>query len=615
MRSFRSRLATRTPARWRTLPYQREILNAISDPTIERVYVLKSARIGWTKSCCAAMAYFIEHDACPILVVQPTIDDAKKHSKEDIAPMLRDVKALRGLVAEAKTRDSDNTILEKSFRGGSLSLVGANSPRGFRRTSRRVVIFDEVDGYPPSAGAEGDQIELGIRRSEYYWNRKILAGSTPTTAGHSRIERLFEEGDQRRYWVPCPECGVFQLLQFPNMKWPTDHPERAYMVCTAHGCIMEHARKRDMVEAGEWRAGAPEHFTEQTRVASFHIWAGYSYSPNATWGQLATEFVKANRGGPVTLRTFVNTVLGEVWQERGDAPDWAPLMQRREPYAIGTLPAGVRFVTAGVDVQRDRVVAEVVGWGRGKTSWSIDYLVIPGDTADLDHGPWAELDALLARFYPHEYGVTMPIRLLAVDSGYNTQQVYAWARRHPMSRVIAIKGQPSGGALISAPTTVEVSDRGRKIRRGYKIWPVCGGIAKSELYAYLRLERAAESRVDPPGFLHFPEYGEDYFKQLTAEQLVTHKTRGGFVRLEWELIPGRENHALDARTYARAAAAVVGLDRFTESDWAVLDRSVGEPAPLPAAAAVATPATAVPVAPQAPRPRWLAPREVRWLKR
>jgi phage terminase large subunit GpA-like protein len=277
-------------------------------------------------------------------------------------------------------------------------------------------------------------------------------------------------------------------------------------------------------------------------------------------------------------------------------------MRRREVYTIRTVPAGALFLTAGVDVQKDRLVYEVVGWGRGKTSWSIDYGILPGDTADLDQGPWPQLDALLARSFPHDGGVELAIRMLAVDSGYNTQQAYAWARRHPMNRVIAVKGQAMGGALIGPPTPVDVSDRGRKLKRSYKVWPVVGGIAKSELYGWLRLELPVDGGPAPAGFAHFPEYDESYFRELTAEQLVTRKTARGFLRLEWELIPGRQNHALDCRVYARAAAAILGLDRFQESDWAVLERTVGRepatPPPRPAAASAA----------DAPRPSVQAPR-------
>jgi phage terminase large subunit GpA-like protein len=603
--------------RWTTLPYQRGIMDAISDPAIERVTVMKSARVGYTKCFCAAIGYYIEHDPCPILVVQPTLDDARKHSKEDIAPMLATVPALAGLVAEVRTRDSGNTILDKLFRGGSLTLVGANSPRGFRRTSRRVVIFDEADGYPQTAGTEGDPIELGIRRTEYYWNRKILAGSTPTIGGHSVIERLFEAGDERRYYVPCPTCGTYQVLRFPNLKWPEGEPERAHLVCTEHGCVIEHRDKRAMIERGEWRAEKPEHFTEHNRHASFHLWAGYSYSPNATWGQIAREFVQAKHAGTLTLRTFVNTVLGETWQDRGEAPEWEPLMRRREAYPIGTAPLGVLFLTAGVDVQKDRLVYEVVGWGRGKASWSVDYGILPGDTADLDQGPWKQLDALLARTFPHASGVALSIQLLAVDSGYNTQQVYNWARRYPMNRVLAVKGLAAlGGALIGAPTPVDVSDRGRKLKRGYKVWPVVSGIAKSELYGWLRLGPPPDGTGPyPAGFCHFPEYGEQYFRELTAEQLIPHRTARGFVALDWQLIEGRQNHALDARVYARAAAAIVGLDRFRDVDWLALEVATAQTAPEPTAttprAAPTAPLPPVPAGP--PRPTWI-PRRSGWLR-
>jgi phage terminase large subunit GpA-like protein len=600
--------------RWRTLPYQRGILDAISDPGIERVTVMKSSRVGYTKSFCAAIGYFIAHDPCPILVVQPTIEDAKKHSKEDLAPMLAEVPALRGLVAEAKTRDPDNTILEKRFRGGSLSLIGANSPRGFRRTSRRVVIFDEVDGYPASAGAEGDPLELGIRRTEYYWNRKILAGSTPTLAGLSRIETLFAEGDQRRYYVPCPHCGAYQVLRWANLRWPEGRPQAAVFVCESQGCTIEPRTKRDLVEAGEWRAEARDHFTPEHRHASFHIWAAYSYSPNASWGQLAAEFERAT-AHQMTHQTFVNTVRGEVWQEATVAAHWETLFRRREAYRIGTAPAGVRLVTIGVDVQKDRLVYEVVGWGRGKTSWSIEAGILVGETADLERGPWPQLDALLARPIPHERGSLLTAAMLSIDTGYNTSQVYAWARRYPVTRVVPVRGHGGiAGLVVGPPRALEVSRGGKVLKRGWRAWPVYGRVAKDELFGFFRLEVPVEGGAPPPGYCHFPEYDAEVFKQLTAEQLVwSRATR----RYEYVQIEGRANDWLDARIYARAAACLTGLDRFTEPDWVGLERQLGiEPPPRPAPPAPATsgPApTAAPVPPVRRPTPWLTPRRG-WLR-
>lgn len=610
------------PGRWRTLPYQRGIMDAFTDPAVTQITVMKSSRIGWTKCVNAAIGFYMHQDPCPIMVVQPTIEDAQGYSKEEIAPMLRDCATLAALVPSPKARDSRNTVLHKQFPGGSLSLVGANSPRGFRRVSRKVVLFDEVDGYPPSAGTEGDQIQLGIRRTEYYWDRKIAAGSTPTIAGRSRIEALFEAGDQRRYYVPCPHCDEFQVLQFPRFRWPKGKPERAVYVCAVCGCEIEHAHKRAMVEAGEWRPGPHAAFPDAPPPApfhghaSFHVWAAYSFSPNASWGQICAEFDLANRGGSETLKTFVNTVLGETWREKGEAPEWHGLYARREMYPIGTCPWGVLFLTAGVDVQKDRLVYEVVGWGRDKRSWSIDAGLIPGDTADLTKGPWPKLNELLGRAFTHASGSQVTISLLAIDSGYNTQTVYAWARTHPMSRVIAVHGRASQRVLVGAPSPVELTVNGRKLKRGYKVWTVGTDVAKSEFYGWLALqpptdaERAAGA-TDPPGYCRFPQYDEDYFQQITAEQLVSARTRKGYTAFGWELIPGRSNHWLDCHLYARVGAAVVGMDRFRESDWTALETALG----VTRAEAPATPAHPAP-APSTPPARPSSPRHDRgWLPR
>ena len=268
------------PGRWRTLPYQKEIMDAITDPAVTQISVLKSARIGFTLCVSAAIGYFICQDPSSVLVVQPTVDDAKNFSKEAIAPMLRDVPALSRIVfrdvEDKGPKDPSNTLTHKAFPGGVISLVGANSGAGFRRISRRVVIFDEVDAYPPSAGSEGDQIKLGTKRSEAFWNRKIIAGSTPLLAGLSRIEEMYGQGDQRRYFVPCPQCGHMAPLVFSgddghSMKWPSGKPKEAFFACQASGCVIEHKDKRSMVTAGEWRAAAP--FTGH---ASFRIWSAYS---------------------------------------------------------------------------------------------------------------------------------------------------------------------------------------------------------------------------------------------------------------------------------------------------------------------------------------------------
>lgn len=590
-RFYLSPESSAAPGRWSTLPYQRELMDVITDPRVYQVSVIKSARVGYTKGCVdAAIGYFIDHDPCSILVVQPTVEDAKGFSKEEIAPMLRDCPTLTAKVlddpdADAGPRDGSNTILHKKFPGGVLSMVGANSGAGFRRISRRVVIFDEVDAYPSSAGSDGDPIALGTKRTETFWNRKIIAGSTPLRAGESRIESLYLEGDQRRYYVPCPHCKQMDYLVFRKtdtgghwMEFDTQFPDAAHFVCSACDEAIEHRFKMWMLDHGEWRASAEFH-----GHASFHIWAAYSTSVNATWSDIAKEYL-LSKDTPDRLKTFVNTVLGETWKDKGEAPAWDKLFSRREPYAMGTVPAGVEFLTAGMDVQKDRVVFEVVGWGFDKQSWSVDAGVIPFDTGA--EAGWTHVDEWLNRTYTNALGAQMTVRMLAIDSGYNTQQVYNWVRRYPSDRVIAVKGVHTARTLVGSPSPVDVTHRGKRIARGCKVWPVGTHLAKSELYGWLRLPAPMdEGQPYPGGFAHFPEHGKDYFMQLTAEHLVSVRNkRTGFVAYEWQVIPGRENHYLDARVYARVASAVLGLDRMkqkTEAPAQPVIASPPGPGPVP----------------------------------
>ncbi len=588
-------------------------MQAITDRTVTHVSLMKSARVGYTLMVSAAVGYYMHQAPASILIVQPTMEDAKGFSKETIAPMLRDVPVLASIIfddaEETGPKDSGNTMLHKRFPGGVLSMVGANSGTGFRRVSRKVVIFDETDAYPPSAGSDGDPIKLGTKRAEYFWDRKIIAGSTPLIAGRSRIEDLYEAGDKRRFYVPCPQCGHKDFLVFSEresgghfVQWPKGEPERAHMVCSLNGCVIEHQEKREMVARGEWRAAKP--FEGH---ASFHISALYSYSPNATWGQIAQEFLEAKKNGRETMRVFCNTVLGETFVESGDAPDWERLYQRRETYPIGTVPEGVLFLTAGMDVQKDRVVYEVVGWGEGKRSWSVDAGVIPMDTAN--EADWTRADELLDRTYLNAAGLEVAIRMLGVDSGYQTQMAYSWARRH-VGRVIALKGSSTARTLIGAPTPVDVTVRGKRIARGCKLWLVGVDIAKAELYGWLKLQPPTkESGLGfPAGYCHFPEYGEDYFKQVTAEHLVSSVKKTGYTQHEWQVIPGRENHYLDARVYNRAAACVLGIDRMKP---AVQVAPVVAPAPSVRATQVPAPAAV-----QIPDSRFLGGKRVTgWLSK
>lgn len=569
--------------RWRTIPYQRGILDAITDRHIESVTVMKSARVGWTKMINHAIGYHMHYDPCPIMVVQPTIGDAEGYSKDEIGPMLRDTDALLGLVAEAGKRDSGNTILHKQFPGGQLRLVGADSPRGFRRVSIRFLAFDEVDGYAATAGEEGDQIKLGIKRTDYFWNRKILAGSTPTLDSTSRIKRRFERGDMRYYFVPCPDCRQPQVLRWENLKWPKGEPDKAAFACIHCGVLIEYRWQRWMVEEADrlsllgdqtmgWVATNPN---GEPRHASFHIWAAYSYSPNATWAQLAREWVDSHKNIE-ERKTFINTVMGEAYKGEGDAPDWKKLYDRRESYRRNVVPAGALVLFVGVDVQKDRLELEIVGFGRSMRSWSIDYRVIPGDTSLLDgpNSPWPRLTEVLNEWWDHELGGRLQVRMMGIDSSYNTSTVYQYVSGHAVNRVFALDGRDSYQMIVGQPKAVQVNTRGKRKGRSVKLWPVGVSLVKTELYGWLKQEKPTEESGEelPFGYCHFPEYGEEYFKGITAEEIVPRLVKG-FRRYQWEKVYDR-NEPLDCRVYARALANVAGVERWTEDAWAELEQAM-----------------------------------------
>lgn len=550
--------------RWHTLPYQKGMMDAITDPTIEQVTVMKSARVGFTKCLNHVIAYHIHQDPCSIMLVQPTIEDAEGYSKEEIAPMIRDTPVLQGLISEAKSKDSQNTILQKMFPGGTLSLVGANSPRGFRRVSRRVVLFDEVDGYPPSAGTEGDQIKLGIRRTEYFWNRKIVAGSTPTVKDGSRIERLFEQSDQRRYYVPCPQCEEMQYLKWKNLKWPEGEPSKAYFVCEKNGCVIPHSKKRWMIEKGEWKATAPGN----GKNAGFHIWAAYSYSPNASWGLLAEEFLESKNDAE-SLKTFVNTVLGELWEEEYSAKVGAEtLRSRAESYEANVIPAHALTVTAGVDVQDNRFAITLWGYGRDEEAWAISHLEIYGDPAKQEI--WKQLDDVLLRKYRHEIGGDMNIFAACIDTGgHFTHEVYQYVRERRSqvhTKILAVKGMSQKGKpAIGKPTKQDINFRGQVMKHGVELYPIGTDTIKSTIYGRLKHNEPG------PGYIHFHAgLDDEFFSQLTAEKQVTRYVKGFPVR-EWIKKSGARNEALDCAVYAYAAMQYLYSRYNRNTIWSQLE--------------------------------------------
>lgn len=543
--------------RFRSFAYQDGMMDAITDPAVTQVSVMKSARVGYTKILDHVVGYYLAHDPSPILIVQPRVEDAEDYSKTEIAPMLRDTPVLAEICGDPKAKDSNQTILKKTFaNGANLTLVGANSPGGFRRITCRIILFDEVDGYPSGgAGVEGDQIALGIKRSETFWNRKIALGSTPTVKGTSRIEKAYEESDQRRYYVPCPHCGEFQVLEWGGpetpygIKWDKDEngegiPESAYYVCRHNGCVIHHNEKSGMVKRGEWRATKP--FKGH---AGFHIWAGYSLFPNAAWKYLVAEWLRV-KNDPLMRQTFINLVLGEPYEDRGEkALSEKRLLERCEVYSA-EVPDGVAVLTAGIDTQDGRFEIEVTGWGRNEESWSIAFDVIEGDL-ETDE-PWKRLDAYLKQVWRRADGRGFTIMAACMDSGgHHTQKVYEFAKERLGRRIWAIKGESARGGKRSPvwPTKKPTS----KSKASFK--PIIIGVnaAKDTVRGRLHIDPPQEPGEAKASYMHFPADRDlNYFSQLLAERSVL-KVSGGQRYRVWEQLPGRANEALDCRVYSYAA--------------------------------------------------------------
>jgi phage terminase large subunit GpA-like protein len=526
------------PGSWQTsrAEYQRGIMDAISDPTIETVVLMMGAQMGKSECLNNVVGYHIAQDPSPILVVQPTLDMAQTWSKDRLAPMLRDTPALHGLVKDPRSRDSGNTTLHKSFPGGHVTGCGANSPASLASRPIRIVLCDEVDRFPVSAGSEGDPVTLARKRSATFWNRKIILVSTPTNKGASRIETAYEESDKRLYYVPCSDCGHEQTLKWGQVKWDEERPETASYVCEECGSIWDDAHRARAVRRGEWRS------TEKfAKTAGFCV-SGL-YSPWIPLEDAVRDFLAA-RKQPATLRVWVNTYLAETWEEDGEGVDDYSLSERAEDWG-DAVPADGLILTAGVDVQDDRLEAEIVAWGKDEESWSIAYKTIHGDPS----GPivWRDLDEFIYGVYEHEYGEEMVVRATCIDSGgHHTQAVYKYVSTREAKRVFAIKGVGGEGRpMIGKPSKNNIG----KI----KLFPVGVDTVKAELFSRFKITEPG------PGYCHFPE-GRDpeYFKQLTAEKIKI-KYHKGFAKREFVKIRTR-NEALDVRVYAKAALALLNVN-------------------------------------------------------
>ena len=574
--------ASSEPGRWRTsrTPYLKEIMDCLSPTSpVERVVFMKAAQLGATEMGSNWIGYVIHHAPGPMMAVWPTVEMAKRNSKQRIDPLIEESPILKELIAPARSRDSGNTILAKEYRGGVLVMTGANSAVGLRSMPVRYLFLDEVDGYPLDVDGEGNAVALAEARTRTFARRKIFIVSTPTIAGVSTIEREYEASDQRRYFVPCPHCGHRQWLRFEQLRWERGEngtfPETAAYICESCEVPIPEHHKTWMLEHGEWRPMAEGN----NRTAGFHLSSLYSPIGWRSWKDIAIAWERAiskESGSSAEIKTFKNTELGETWVEEGEAPDWQRLLERREDYRIGTVPVDGLMLTAGADVQKDRIEVSVWAFGRGKESWLVEHRVLMGDTARDE--VWQSLAAVMRETWTHETGCQMTLSRLALDTGFATQEAYAFVRSVRDVRLMAVKGVARGAALVGTPTAVDATTGGKKLRRGIKVFSVAGGIAKLEFYNNLRKSpEVAEDGVTiryPAGFVHLPKVDAEFLQQLCGEQLITRRDRNGFAIREWQKMRER-NEALDCYVYARAAAAASGLDRFEDRHWRELERQLG----------------------------------------
>lgn len=544
-----------TPGRWKTAkaPYQKEMMDAISDSNTEKVVVMSAAQIGKTDSLILnPIAYYMDYDPCPIMVMMPTKELAETLSKDRLSPMLRDTPRLQGKVNE-QSKNSGNTIHQKVFPGGHVTMVGANSGAGLSSRPIRVVLADEIDRYPPAIGNEGDPLMLAEKRTTTFWNKKIVCVSTPTTKGFSRIEQEYNNSTQEEWHVPCPQCNELTPLTWANIIFDkndfhedsigTSNFEEVSHVCPHCGAVSSEVAWKEQGQQGKF---IPTFANKGVR--GFHL--NSLASGFVSWAEVVRKFLQAmeekETGNIEPLRTWTNLEMGELWEEEGTKIDAELIAERREIYGC-EVPSGVIILTVAIDTQDDRFELEVMGWGEGKESWGIKYMVIRGDLKQ--ERPWQELSDQLLHTYTTEDGRVLSISSGCMDSGgHFTTEVYKFCKLRYHQGIYAIKGRGGDLPLYRAPTTSNIA----------KTPLVIVGVDQGKDLVYGRLAIKKEGA----GYCHFPleedrGYDDNYFKGLTSEIKIRTYTRGKAKQV-WVKKRGKiRNEPLDIRNYNTVAMELV----------------------------------------------------------
>ena len=560
------------PYRTDRTPYAREPMRCLSPSHPAKRVVTKVASqmmktqiaLNWIGGC-------IHMAPANILMLLPSLGLAKRVSGR-VDKTIKATPVLRDRVAGSRSRDSRNTLDTKEFEGGTLFATTAGSAANLAEVSARFIYGDEVDRWDVDVDNEGDPIELAETRGTTFGrNAKFYFSSSPTIKGVSRIEDLFQQGDQRHYYVPCPHCGEHQVLEWTNLKWADDFSWAGYLCCNPDcGALIEEHHKGQMLANGEWRA----HAEGDGETVSFTLSALYMPPGWLAWVDLAKQYAKAQlaaaRGDLEPMQVFYNTRLAQVWDSAQEMTKASELKARAEEYRLGSVPTGALILTAAVDTQGDRLELLVIGWGEGMERWVIDHQVIQGNPAD--ERTWAALDERLKTRYRHSSGVELAICATAVDSGgHHTDEVYQFCRLRRWRNVFAIKGasKPGRPVIAQRPSKVDVTWRGTTEKQGAELWMIGTDTAKDWIYNRYPL-------LDGPGALHFSiDLADDFYDQCVAERKITRYVKG-HKRIEWVKGKADRNEGLDLLVYNLAMAHYLGLHRNKEAEWSRLRAAVSQ---------------------------------------
>ena len=568
--------------RWSTdrVEAARQIYLSISNSDVQEVTIMSCIQFMKTEAMLNTAMFYMHQEPSPIMYVAPKKETAEAWSKERLVKSVNATPVIKDIFTNNR-RGEGNTITQKQFKGGQISIVSARNPTDLAMRACRIMLFDECDKYPVNVGSgeggsggEGDPITVAWGRATTYGKRaKKITACSPTVEGKSRIEQEYKNSNMSVFYQPCKHCGHEKVLTWVDVLIPRNddksfNHQEAKICCSECGTLWNESDRMWSIRNGFWKATKPE-------ITWHH---GYKVSslasPFTPVTVLAKEFSDA-QNNPEKLKAFYNTRMAETWREVGEQPEWERLYERRENYPESVIPDGGLLITCGIDVQKGYMLYEIVAWGRKKESWSIENGMIDGDITD--HETKTRLSDFLDRTFLNSKGIEIPLMKTCIDSGYLTNEVYAFCREHGSHTVIPVKGDDNLKTVLGTPSMVDVTVSGKRFSRGMQLWRVGSSVIKEQVYRWLNArkptdEELLKGRGFPSGYSHFPMYDEEFFKQMTAEVYTKTTDNRGFFKYIWEKMR-KDNHFLDCRVYNRAASAMLQIDRMNEGNWLELEQT------------------------------------------